>query len=101
MTRSAADPGFPVGGHRPLGGTDLRCGHFLAEMYAKTKELGPVGGAPAAPPGSVSEGDQIKGIKTSIFYVLKKVTMLATILQSYIKHALNFIQPNMEKELMF
>ena len=27
---------FPHGGR----GADLRCGHFLAEMYAKTKELG-------------------------------------------------------------
>ena len=27
---------------------DPRCGHFLAKMYAKMKELGPVGGrAPA------------------------------------------------------
>ena len=28
----------------PLGGVDLRCGHFLVKMYAKTKELGPIGG---------------------------------------------------------
>ena len=41
---AAADPGFPVGGARPVaGGTDLQRGHFLAEMYVKTKELGPVG----------------------------------------------------------
>ena len=37
-----ADPGFPVGGGG--GGTDLRRRHFSAEMYAKTKELGPVVG---------------------------------------------------------
>ena len=29
----------------PLGGVDLQCGHFLPKMYAKMKELGPVGGA--------------------------------------------------------
>ena len=40
----------------PLGGAGLRHGHFLAEMHAKTKELGPVGGgaraggAPLDPP---------------------------------------------------
>ena len=35
------------------GGTDLRCVHFLAKTYVKTKEIDPVGGgggAPAAPP---------------------------------------------------
>ena len=32
------------GGVDPLGGVDLRCGCFLPKMYAKTKELGPVGG---------------------------------------------------------
>ena len=35
---------FPLGGAEPLGGADLQCGHFLAKMYAKTKELDPVGG---------------------------------------------------------
>ena len=25
------------------GGADLQCGHFLAKMYVKTKELDPVG----------------------------------------------------------
>ena len=35
-----ADPGFPVG----EGGADLQRGHFSAEMYVKTKELGPVEG---------------------------------------------------------
>ena len=34
------------GGMDPLGGgVDLRHGCFSAKMYAKTKELGPVGGA--------------------------------------------------------
>ena len=33
-----------------VGGADLQCRCFLAEMYSKTKELGPVGGTPAAPP---------------------------------------------------
>ena len=33
------------------GGVDLRCGHFLVKMYAKTKELHPIGGrAPGTPP---------------------------------------------------
>ena len=48
-----ADPGFPVGGAcTHWGGVDLRCGHFLVKMYAKMKELGPIGGACAghAPP---------------------------------------------------
>ena len=41
-----ADPGFPVGGRAPVrGGMDLRRGHFSVKMYAKTKELGPIGGA--------------------------------------------------------
>ena len=35
---SVADPGFPVGGH------------FLVKMYAKTKELGPMGGVRRARP---------------------------------------------------
>ena len=46
MQLAVADPGFPVGGDaKPLGGANLRRGHFLAKMYAKTKELYPVGGA--------------------------------------------------------
>ena len=49
---TVADPGFPVGGVDPLeGAVDLRCGCFLAKMYAKMKELGPVGGhVPGTPP---------------------------------------------------
>ena len=32
------------------GGVDLQHGHFLVKMYAKTKELGPIGGhAPSTP----------------------------------------------------
>ena len=43
-----ADPGFPVGGRAPVrGGMDLRREHFLVKMYAKTKELGPMGGGGA------------------------------------------------------
>ena len=43
--KAVADPGFPVGGHGPIrAGMDLLCGHFSPKMYAKTKELGPVGG---------------------------------------------------------
>ena len=54
-----ADPGFPVGGGAPThwGGANLRRVHFLVKMYAKMKEMDPVGGgggAPAAPPGSAN-----------------------------------------------
>ena len=55
---SVADPGFPVG-RTPTrwGGANLRCIHFLVKMYAKTKEIDPVGGArrrrPLDPPVSV------------------------------------------------
>ena len=51
-----ADPGFPVGGDAdPLGGANLRRVHFLVKMYAKMKEIDPVGGggaggAPLDPP---------------------------------------------------
>ena len=51
-----ADPGFPVGGGgcQPiLGGCQLRRVHFLVKMYAKMKEIDPVGGgggAGGAPP---------------------------------------------------
>ena len=32
-------------------GMDLRCGHFSVKMYAKMKELGPIGGrVPGMPP---------------------------------------------------
>ena len=41
---SGADPGSLVEGRRPVGGVYLRRGQFLVETYAKTKELGPVGG---------------------------------------------------------
>ena len=44
---------FPLGGRRPVGGcADLRHVHFLAKMYAKMKEIDPVGGgcAPVTPP---------------------------------------------------
>ena len=55
---TVADPGFPVGGGpEPLRGADLRCEHFLAKTYVKTKELDPVGGArrrrPLDPPMAV------------------------------------------------
>ena len=43
---------FPLGGggggRRPIGGgANPRCIHFLTKMYAKTKEIDPVGGARA------------------------------------------------------
>ena len=41
---SVADPGFLVGGCGAFrGGVEPRPGHFLAKMYAKMKEFGPVG----------------------------------------------------------
>ena len=41
---SVADPGFPVeGAWTHGGGVDPRSGCFLVKMYAKTKELGPIG----------------------------------------------------------
>ena len=42
-----ADPGFAMGGGGACthwGGMDLRHRHFLVKMYAKMKELGPIGG---------------------------------------------------------
>ena len=53
-TPPVVDPGFPVGGglHPLGGGVDLRCGCFSVKMFAKMKELGPIGGGvrPARPP---------------------------------------------------
>ena len=51
---------FPYRGCGPIrGGVDLRCGHFSTKMSAKTKELGPVGGAcarhaPLDPPMNIT-----------------------------------------------
>ena len=46
MDQTVADPGFPVGGAKPVvRGSDVRCGHFLAKTYAKMKELGHIGDA--------------------------------------------------------
>ena len=44
---------FPLVGTDPLGDADLRHGHFSAELYAKMKELGPIGGG-GIPPGSAN-----------------------------------------------
>ena len=39
----------------PLGGMDLQHGRFLAKMFTKMKELGPVGGhEPGTPPRSTN-----------------------------------------------
>ena len=53
---SVADPGFSVGGRRPVGGANRRHVCFSAKTNAETKELDPVGGARAggAPPGSAN-----------------------------------------------
>ena len=42
---------LPLGEVRAIGmgGADLRCGHFSAKTYAKTKELDPVGEGGDAP----------------------------------------------------
>ena len=52
LGNTGPDPGFSVGGHGPIlgGGFGLQCGHFSVKMYAKMKELGPVGGACAGMP---------------------------------------------------
>ena len=51
---AVADPGFPVGGgvHPLAGGVDLQHRRFSVKMYAKMKELGPIGEVmhPARPP---------------------------------------------------
>ena len=59
--RSVADPGFPVGGggRRPVGGCQPPTHTLFGKTYVKTKEMDPVGGAPAAPPGSANGGDVI------------------------------------------
>ena len=56
------DLGFPIrGGTNLLGGTNLRCVHFLAKTYVKMKEMDPVGGcAPAVPPPG-STNDKYRG----------------------------------------
>ena len=58
---------FPLGG-----GADLRRIHFLAKTYVKTKEMDPVGGAPAAPPGSANENERIESCKGLDPPMLKK-----------------------------
>ena len=55
---AVADPGFPIGGAwTRWGGMDLRCRHFSVKMYAKMKELGPIGGGvrPARPPPQIRQ----------------------------------------------
>ena len=58
---SAVDPGFPLGGCRPVRGADLRRRCFSMETYVKSKELGFRWGVePAAPPGSATgHGTQV------------------------------------------
>ena len=65
-----ADPGFPVGGRGPVrGGVDLRRGCFLAKMYAKMKEFGPVGGGRYAPGVTVNNIPTQKIIPPVYFHV--------------------------------
>ena len=43
--RPVADPGFPIEeAWTRYGSVDLRHGYFSIKVYAKTKELGPIGG---------------------------------------------------------
>ena len=45
-TEAVADLGFPVGGRRPRrGGANSRGSYVLKNLYVKTKESGPIGGA--------------------------------------------------------
>ena len=51
VSLAVADPGFPVGGRAPVRGRGPPTWALLVKMYAKTKELGPIGGrAPGTPP---------------------------------------------------
>ena len=55
---AVADPGFPVGGRGPVRGTRTSDTSAFCQMYAKMKELGPVGGGGGvhwAPPRSANE----------------------------------------------
>ena len=47
---------------------DLRRGHFSVKMYAKMKELGPIGGGvrPARPPRSANDRESRNRGKTKI-----------------------------------
>ena len=48
---AVADPGFPEGGRRPLGGAKVRRAGAAENYYVKVKESGCLAGcAPAAPP---------------------------------------------------
>ena len=50
-SQTVADPGFPVGGRRPVGGgANLQRVHFSAKTYVKMKEIDPVWGARTAEP---------------------------------------------------
>ena len=73
FTFPGLDPGFSGGGGAWThfgGGFGLQRGHFLVKIYAKMKELGPVGGrAPGTPPprsayGFVSKYQDISGLYT-------------------------------------
>ena len=73
-----ADPGFPIGGG---GGADLQRIHFLAKMYAKMKEMDPVGGAghaPAVPPlpGSANVNDIDPFVHRIHCLILKDIIIL-------------------------
>ena len=56
---SVADPGFPVGGRRPRrGGANSWGGYISKNLYVKTKESGPMGGArQRRPPESATAYD--------------------------------------------
>ena len=51
MSIAGLDPGFSIRGCGPIWGDfGLQHGHFSVKMYAKMKELGPVGGVCTSSP---------------------------------------------------
>ena len=53
---AVADPGFPIGGHGPVGVDGPPVWVLFSKMHVKTKELGPVGVCvPGTPPRSASD----------------------------------------------
>ena len=78
LQQPVADPGFPVGGAPThWGGANLRRIHFSVKMYAKTKEIDPVGGGGGggvqrgAPPGSTNGNVTFKKINVTCILTLK------------------------------
>ena len=106
-----ADPGFPIGGactHWGVG-VDLRRRHFSVKMYAKMKELGPIGGGvcPATPlPRSANDHefldvDEIKGQYAAIIMkVESKQTKWSVAIASAAHQALQFRTITLNREAL-